>query len=429
MACNAPALDAGFVGGLLNYADCQAQAIGAGGYQALAAPGSSLSLTLTGLLTLFVALFGYRMLFGQIPNMRDGVLALVKIGIVLALATGWAAYRTLVYDVAFKAPAEIATDIGRPAALPGAGGGLAARLDNADRLLVVLSEWGTGVRPATEGATPPPPYLIPGGATGVPPPGAQNAADAGSFDSLAFGGARILFLTGAAGALAIVRLIAGLLLAVAPFFVAFLLFDATRGLFAGWLRVLGGVALGALGASVLLGVQLAFIEPRIVNLIAVRAAGYSVPGAAIELFAIMLIFALALVAMLVALARVVYGFRFPSIQQLLPGQWSERAGGDRPINTNLQRDTAAAPAAERSRAAAVADAVAASQRREAPLPAAAMAATAGAAGGPSRTTVVTASNPRDSVPGARPAPQPLGQSGRRTRNRTSSVLNRRDGAS
>ena len=428
MACNAPALDAGFVGGLLNYADCQAQAIGAGGYQALAAPGSSLSLTLTGLLTLFVALFGYRMLFGQVPNMRDGVLALVKIGIVLALATGWAAYRTLVYDVAFKAPAEIATDIGRPAALPGAGGGLAARLDNADRLLVVLSEWGTGVRPATEGATPPPPYLIPGGATGVPPPGAQNAADAGSFDSLAFGGARILFLTGAAGALAVVRLIAGLLLAVAPFFLAFLLFDATRGLFAGWLRVLGGVALGALGASILLGVQLAFIEPRIVNLIAVRAAGYSVPGAAIELFAIMLIFALALVAMLVALARVVYGFRFPSIQQLLPGQWSERAGGDRPINMNPQRDTAAAPAAERSRAAAVADAVATSQRREAPLPAAAMAATGGA-GGASRTTVVNAASMRDGGSGARPAPQPLGQSGRRTRNRTSSVSNRRDGAS
>lgn len=428
MACAAPPLDAGFVGGLLNYADCQAQAIGAGGYQALAAPGSSLSLTLTGLLTLFVALFGYRMLFGQVPNLRDGVLALVKIGIVLALATGWAAYRTLVYDVAFKAPAEIAADIGGRAALPGVGGGLAARLDNADRLLVVLSEWGTGVRPVADGASAPPPYLTPGPATGVPPPGAQNAADAGNFDNLAFGGARILFLTGAAGALAIIRLIAGLLLAVAPFFVAFLLFDATRGLFAGWLRVLGGVALGALGASILLGVQLAFIEPRIVNLIAIRAAGYSIPGAAIELFAIMLIFGLALVAMLVALARVVYGFRFPPLQQLLPGRWSGRAG-DRPITTNLQRDTAAAPAAGRSRAAAVADAVAASQRREAPLPAAAMAATAGAAGAPSRTTIVSASSARDSGPGARPAPQPLGQTGRRARNRTSSVSNRRDSAS
>ena len=83
---------------------------------------------LTGLLTLFVALLGYRMLFGQTPAVRDGVLALVKIGIVLALATSWTAYRTLIYDVALRGPAELAADIGRPAALPGAGGGLVDRL-------------------------------------------------------------------------------------------------------------------------------------------------------------------------------------------------------------------------------------------------------------------------------------------------------------
>ena len=59
MTCPAFAPDGGFVATMLNYVDCQAQAIGGGGYQALATPGSTLSLVLTGLLTLFVALFGY----------------------------------------------------------------------------------------------------------------------------------------------------------------------------------------------------------------------------------------------------------------------------------------------------------------------------------------------------------------------------------
>ena len=96
-ACTAPPPTAGFLEGLLSYVDCQAQSIGANGYEALAAPGSTLSLLITGFLTLFMAFMGYRMLFGQTPSLRDGVLAMVKIGIVLALATSWAAYRTLVY--------------------------------------------------------------------------------------------------------------------------------------------------------------------------------------------------------------------------------------------------------------------------------------------------------------------------------------------
>ena len=37
--CNAPPPTAGFLEGLLSYVDCQAQSIGANGYEALAAPG------------------------------------------------------------------------------------------------------------------------------------------------------------------------------------------------------------------------------------------------------------------------------------------------------------------------------------------------------------------------------------------------------
>ena len=215
MACQSlPATS--FIGGVIDFVDCQAQAIGSGGYQALAAPGSTLSLLLTGLLTLFVALFGYRMLLGHTPGMRDGVLALVKVGIVLALALSWPTYRTLVYDIALKGPAELAGEIGSPATLPGANGGLVARLDNADRFLVALAILGPGEIPVAQQASQP---------QAAPPPMA-------GFDALALGGSRMMFLSAAIAALASVRLIAGLMLALGPFFIAFLLFDGTRGLFA-----------------------------------------------------------------------------------------------------------------------------------------------------------------------------------------------------
>ena len=139
--------------------------------------------SLTGLLTLFVALFGYRMLFGQTPGVRDGVLALVKIGIVLALATSWPAYRTLVYDVALKGPAELAGEIGRPAGLPGAGGGLVARLDYADR---ASSRSPIARAPAT-------PPAATGRQTNAGPASGRprRRPVRPDFDSFALGGARI----------------------------------------------------------------------------------------------------------------------------------------------------------------------------------------------------------------------------------------------
>ncbi|MBV9881503.1 MAG: conjugal transfer protein TrbL, partial [Sphingomonadaceae bacterium] len=48
--------DEGFVRAAMAFIDCQAQSIGAQGYLALLAPGSTLSYLLTGFLTLFVAI-------------------------------------------------------------------------------------------------------------------------------------------------------------------------------------------------------------------------------------------------------------------------------------------------------------------------------------------------------------------------------------
>src|SRR6185436_16322673 len=214
---------------------------------------------------------GYRMLLGHTPAVRDGVLALVKIGVVLALATSWTAYRTLIYDVALRGPAELAANVGLPAAAP-------------------------------------------------PPPGTRAPEMFPGFNTFALSWARVTYLVGALGAFALVRLTAGLLLALGPFFIAFLLFDGTRGLFEGWVRVLAGAALGALATALVLGVELALLEPWLADLLARRYAGQPIAGAPVELFAATLLFALVLFGTLLASARVALGFRMRSAWRAAPAQ-------------------------------------------------------------------------------------------------------------
>jgi len=410
-ACPATPQGAVFVRRMLDFIDCQAQAIGAGGYQALAAPGSTLSLILTGFLTLFVAFFGYRLLFGHSPSVRDGVLALVKIGIVLALATSWTAYRTLIYDVALKGPAELAADIGEPARLPGAGGGLADRLAISDRMFELLAIEGPGIIP---GATAP----AQGAATAQIPGQPRVAPEMfPGFNTFALGSARVAFLTGALGALALVRLIAGLMLALGPFFIAFLLFESTRGLFEGWIRVLAGAAMGAVGTAILLGVELSLLEPWLAELLTRRYAGLPIPGAPAELFVATLLFALVLLGILFASAKVAFGFALPPAWRFFPAQILEGMRGERVRIAGSGREGSEAPAESRSRAAAVADAVAARQRRETAAPPTAAADAPGGRvrplGEPRETFVQSAA--------------PLGQSfRRRTTSRVSASAGRRD---
>jgi type IV secretion system protein VirB6 len=414
MACPVISPDTGFVRSMVAFIDCQAQSLGAQGYLAMLAPGSTLSLVLTGFLTLFVALFGYRLLLGHTPDVREGVFTLVKLGFVVALATSWPAYRTLVYDVALRGPAELTTEIGAPAGLPGAGGGLVDRLDIVDQAMAALSVLGAGepplsVAPPTgnEVATPqapPPPFV--------------------GFNAFALGGSRLVFLLGAVGALAAVRLVAGLMLALGPFFIAFLLFDQTRGLFEGWIRVLAGAALAALGTAVALGLELALLEPWLADILTRRSGGEPLPNVPAELLLVTCMFALLLLAMMFATARLAFGFRLMPSWRAAAGRLVTQLRADpAPVPVAAVAPASAAAAEGRSRAAIVVDAISSAQRREA--------AQGGAA------TVLANAYAGDVRPAAaaragrdlpdRVAPAPLGQSFRRsTRTRVSAGARRRD---
>lgn len=333
---------------IIRFLDCQALTIGAQGYGALASPGSAASIFLTGMTSLVIAFFGYRMLLGHTPNVREGVLTFVKIGLVLTIATSWPAYQVLVYDVILRSPAEFSVAIGSSAGLPGSGGGLVQRIDAVDQALKILAIEGVGSpqlgadgRPIMP-SVPPPPFL--------------------GFDSFATGFARIIFLVATISSLAVVRIGAGLLLALAPLFAAFLLFDGTRGLFEGWAKALIGTAFASIAFAITLAVSLAFLEPWLAALLAARASDLPIMGAPAQILAATTIFALALGAVTYLVARITLGLHIPPWLKAVTYQ--SQAGSYHTAETRGPSPAAHIPHESRSRAAVIAGAVAEQQRQE-----------------------------------------------------------------
>lgn len=356
-----------FVRSMLGYVDCQAQALGEGGYATLAAPGSSAGLVLTGALTIYIALIGYRMILGEYPSVRDGLLAIINVGIVLTLATSWGAFRPLVYDVVVKGPAASTADIGGASALPGAGGGLVDWMQAVDDSFVQLGIVGTGP-PQDQPLAPQAANLAPGTPALTPQPTFQPLQAFRRWDpardTVLIDNARTLYLMSAIGALAAVRLIAGLLLALGPFFVIGLFFDATRGLFVGWVRGLIGVTLGGTATAVILGVELALLGPWLANVLATRNAEISTPSVPVELFVVTLVFAVTLLAGLIASVIVARGFSLAPAARWVAPLRSGRGERDHAGARSGLQPGAAEANAERSRAVAIADAARAAQQRD-----------------------------------------------------------------
>lgn len=287
----------GVIRGVLGAVDCQTRAFAEAGYSSLTSASSGFQLALTGLLTIYVALVGYRMLFASDgARLSDAPGIALKIGAILALVTSWATFQTLVFDLASKAPGEIAAAVAAP--LQSNSGSLAADpvsgLQAAyDQLTRSAVAYGASVGPNAK------PYASP----------AASAADALSAASGA------LFMT-TAGVVAAATLAIGVLTAVGPVFVALFLIPATRGLFVGWVRALAAAALvlllGWLGIVLLLSV----LEPWLVALAQEQQNGVLHTQTATSTAALVAVFAAGQMALLIAACVMAFGFR---IQQASEG--------------------------------------------------------------------------------------------------------------
>ena len=398
MACPAILTGEQFLTRVLGNIDCQAQIIGTYGWQALGQPGSLASIVMTGLLTIFVALFGFRLLFGPPPGARDLVVDILKVGIVLTLAFSWPAFRTVVHDVVLEGPAEIAAQVGT-GVMPGEGASFGQAMQSVDNSLLRLTESGTG---RTTG------QLL------------DREAPGGTFRSVAiedesgFGYARLFWLAGIIGSLALLRLLAGLLLALAPLAAGFLLFEATRGLFTGWLRGLALCLVGVVAVSVVIAAELAILGPLLTDALRLRGLGYATPSAPTEILALTLAFAVVQFAIIGIMARLAYTRGWMSLPKIeLPSMQASQPA--------LAASGASTSSVTASRSEQLADSVETQLRRE-----------RGPNGDRSEIRAVGGSRVQASSPAAEDATiyadrgDRLGSSWRRTAYRSSTAGQRRD---
>ena len=346
MSCGTLKTGNHFLGGVLAQVDCQAQAIGAYGYGVLADPNSPVASVLLGLLTLFIALFGIRLMFGKAPSGYDLVTDAIKVGIVLTLATSWPAWRTLAYDAVLDGPTQVASIIGSASSLPGSRGDLNQRLDNADQSILTLTACGSG--------------RLTGGVVGSTDLGDSTRGIALA-DQAGFGWGRVAFLAGTIGPLAVVRLVAGILLALAPLMAGLLLFAGTRDLFMGWLRALGACALGSLTLSLVYAVELSLLEGWLGDALGQREVNVLTPAVPTELLVLALAFAAITWGALGLVVRLMF-FASPGWQRFSEALGEQNWFGDR--QRPQERLAFAGAPQDHSRAQQISDAVAQSVRRE-----------------------------------------------------------------
>ena len=286
-ACTAPDVP-GLVGGLLADTDCQAFGLVERGYAALASPQSATGATLTTLMVIAVAFFGYQLMLGRGLVLADLTRLAVRLGIVLLLATSWSMVQGVVYDTVARAPTRVAEELITAIDAPTPLAGIQGALDKIEQASI-------GWRQRAGIASP----LVGG------PPTTAMTLNVAAF---------LLTIT-TLGLLVVSRIVIALLLALTPVVAGFLLFDATRGLLEAWLRALVAAALVPLGVLVLAAVELAIVTPILDRILAQEAAGQFLETSVTPLGLVTIVFGIAFVATLGVLRSIAGGIRLPGSAQ------------------------------------------------------------------------------------------------------------------
>ena len=351
-------VDTGVIRGVLATIDCQTRAYAQGGYMALTSGSGLFQTALTVLLTVYVALIGYRMLFAQgNTRLSDAPGIALKVGLILALVTSWSTFQTVVFNVADRAPLEIAAVAAAPWQ---EGGGSALARDPVAGLEIAYQELSL-----TSAAF--------GKIAGVDAK-AYASPEAAAAEAVSLASGALFFSS--VGVISAATLAIGILTALGPIFIALALLSATQGVFVGWMRALIAASLTPLVGWLLLVLMLVAIEPWLATLAEQRVALKLEPQTAISTAALIFVFAAGQAALVLGACVMALGFRLPS-----PDKSRESVGGEAGARTtqvnqaagdampsrparlalDLQRDQAQSVA--RSRAASAAAAAASAPGR------------------------------------------------------------------
>ena len=272
----------GLITGLLADTDCQAFGLVERGYAALSAPGSATATTITSLMVIAVAFFGYQLMLGRGLRLADLTGLALRLGVVIMLAASWSSLQGAAYDTLARAPTRVADQMISALSVPPPLEGVQTALDKIEAASI-------GWRQRAGIASP----LVGG------PPTTAMTLNLAAF---------MLTMT-TAGLLVISRVVLALLLALTPVLAGFLLFNATRGLLEGWLRALLAAALVPVGVLTLTAVELAIITPMLDRILAQQAGGQYLAEAVTPLGLVTLVFTAAILASLAALRSIANGIR------------------------------------------------------------------------------------------------------------------------
>ena len=315
--CPPPDAAVGVAIRLDSFMACQARVLGENGYLALTGGPLGAQL-LTAVLTIFVALIGYRFLLGSPPGLREGMSWTARVGIALTLFASWPAFQTVIYRVMIDGPNEIASIVMTPSGLPDAGRTERVQAAYDTIRLGSIGESESEVDPALEQRF----------SFGAPAPRSAMA-----------------FLLTAIGVESALRFTIGLLLAIGPLPILTLVLSGSAGLFLGWFRVLAGTALALVGAIAASSTELVLVESELARLQAFRGAAGSTAIDPTALPVLTLIFVVVSIAAVLAASRVATMIDFRWVGTRLPHGWStsvpanERSNGMASVGSFVQSET------------------------------------------------------------------------------------------
>lgn len=219
---------AGGIATALKAVDCVSSEMTGSAFGKLFAPGGQMATVLTILLTLYVIFFAFALMTGRSNlSVRAMLPRIILVGLVLTFSTSWAAYQSIVWNLALGAPDWLA------GILTGDRG--SATMTFAAKVDIVFQ----AIEQASSG---------------------QTDIEAFSPPGMLWLGA-LLFMLGTVGVLVTARIALAVLIALGPIFIVMVLFNGTRGMFTGWLKGVVMLALTPLFAVLAGGIMLELSVP------------------------------------------------------------------------------------------------------------------------------------------------------------------------
>lgn len=280
----------GMVGALIETVDCHIRVLVQDAYRDIVGPDTVFAAAFTGLLTIYIALLGYQLLIGRSGlRVTDLPVSALKIGLILAFLTSWAAYQTVFFSLLFDGPRELTQAMLAPMARAGSGfdGDVYGGLERAFRdMSLAAGVYAEEAGPAAN--------ILQGG----------PMLGSGLLWLSAIG-----MLMSTIGLILAAKIVLAFLLAIGPIFIGFFLFEPTRGLFDGWLRTTIAFALTPLAVNVFGAAMLMMMQPFLATLAADAARDEFNMGVVITLGLIVGVFALIMAFALRLGGGIAGGFR------------------------------------------------------------------------------------------------------------------------